>query len=110
MQHVWNTGCLYQSHGQVIAAKFIDNNRIVFSDYSRMIDGVILSDKAKFDKMPKLPESFRTGAFQRFVMDRYLHNQYQMPFELDEQEASREMDKACVAFIDNFPSIKVKGL
>ena len=104
MQHVWNTSCLYQSHGQVIAAKFIDNNRIVFSDYSRMIDGVIMSDKAKFDKMPKIPESFQKGAFQRFVMDRYLHNQYQMPFELEEREASREMDKVCVEFLD-----KVKG-
>jgi hypothetical protein len=107
MFHVWNTGCLYQSHGQVIAAKFIDNNRIVFSDYSRMIDGVIQSDKAKFDKMP---ESFRTGAFQRFVMDMYLHNKHQMPFEIEEREASREMDKACVEFIDNVPSIEVKGL
>jgi hypothetical protein len=98
MFHIWNTGCLYQSHGQVIAAKFIDNTRIVFSDHSRMIDGVIESDLAKFTRFP---ESFRTGAFQRFVMDRYLHNQYQMPFNPDEREASREMDKACVEFLSN---------
>src|SRR5690349_11368037 len=95
MLHVWNTGCLYQADGQKIAAKFIDNNRIVFSDYSRMIDGVIESDLAKIERFP---ESFRTGAFQRLVMDRYLHNQYQMPCNIEEMNAARELSKIASEF------------
>jgi hypothetical protein len=96
MQHVFNTGCLYQSHGQVIAAKFINKTQIVFCDYSRMIDGIITSDIHKF---ALIPASFRTQTFERLIKDKYLRHEYEMICDTATMTAAKELSQVCEEFL-----------
>lgn len=69
----WNTGAYYTKEGQVITARFDDQQaRAIFNDHSRGIAGVIRSYPPEATAAAQWPQS-KLGDW---LMQHYLHNLY----------------------------------
>lgn len=69
----WQTGRWYSEAGQRIAAARTDDDRIVFLDYDRGIDGEIVPDPAYMPYIKDNPTELRDYIMTEYDYGRYAH-------------------------------------
>jgi hypothetical protein len=80
--HVFNTGRLYQSYGQLIGWQHLPDGRVAFNDISRMIDGISIK-----------PMQRPTNEQVLSMYDAHRHGNY--TYEYGRNEAERSSIREC---------------